>query len=148
MPSLTSTKPELLGIGFYHHKHVHLTPTFAATHVDTSEQGLDGSVSWHGLGCYPGIVEGEAVVVTDPSSASKTAGKVLVAVRTDPGWAPLFPTAIGLVVERGSSLSHSAVIAREIGLPTVVGVGGVTTSIRTGAAVRVDGGAGIVTMFR
>ncbi len=126
---------------------VHLTPTFAATHVDTSEQGLDGSVSWHGLGCYPGIVEGEAVVVTDPSSASKTAGKVLVAVRTDPGWAPLFPTAIGLVVERGSSLSHSAVIAREIGLPTVVGVGGVTTSIRTGAAVRVDGGAGIVTMF-
>lgn len=121
---------------------VHLTPTFAAPPMAVDE----GATTWHGLGCCPGVVEGEAVVVTDPSMAGETAGRIVIAVRTDPGWAPLFPTALGLVVERGSALSHSAVIAREVGLPTVVGAPGVTARIRSGDRVRVDGGAGVVTV--
>ena len=67
-----------------------------------------------------------------------------MAVRTDPGWAPLFPAAAGLIVERGSALSHSAVIAREVGLPTVVGVPGVVAALRSGDRVRLDGAAGTV----
>ena len=127
---------------------VHFTATFESTlDDDTSRTDADGSITWSGLGCYPKVAEGEAIVVLEPSAASATAGKILVAVRTDPGWAPLFPTAAGLVVERGSSLSHSAVIAREIGLPTVVGVGGVTAVVPDGARLRVDGGAGLVTML-
>lgn len=65
-------------------------------------------------------------------------------MRTDPGWAPLFPTASGLIVERGSTLSHSAVVARELGIPTVVGIPGVTRILRNGERVRLDGSAGLV----
>ena len=69
-------------------------------------------------------------------------GKILVTVRTDPGWAPLFPTTSGIVVERGSTLSHSAVVARELGIPAIVGVPGLTTIVQDGENVRMDGEKG------
>lgn len=98
----------------------------------------------HGIACYPGVVEAEARVVTGPGDAHDLGGKVLVAVRTDPGWTPLFPTAAGILVERGSSLSHSAVVARELGIPAVVGIDGLTASVRDGDLVRMDGTRGTV----
>ncbi|WP_267081316.1 MULTISPECIES: PEP-utilizing enzyme [Limnobaculum] len=65
--------------------------------------------------------------------------------RTDPGWAPLFPTAGGLLIERGSTLFHSAVVAREMGIPAIVGIPNITRLLRNGEYVRMDGGAGTVT---
>jgi pyruvate,water dikinase len=71
-------------------------------------------------------------------------GDVLVAERTDPGWVMLFPGAAGVLVERGSLLSHSAIVARELGIPTVVAVPGVTRWLTDGDWVELDGASGMV----
>jgi pyruvate,water dikinase len=71
-------------------------------------------------------------------------GEVLVAERTDPGWVVLFSVAAGVLVERGSVLSHSAIIAREMAIPTIVAIPGVTRWLRDGDRVRLDGRSGIV----
>ena len=83
-------------------------------------------------------------IITSPSDDLTVAGHILVAPRTDPGWSPLFPSAAGIIVERGSLLSHSAVLARELGLPAVVGIPGVVATLREGERVRIDGEAGTV----
>lgn len=98
----------------------------------------------HGTGCCPGEVEGEVCVVHDPTEAGHLAGRILVAERTDPGWVPLYPAVSGILVERGSLLSHSAVVARELGIPTIVGIRGLTRALRTGQRVRMDGRHGTV----
>jgi pyruvate,water dikinase len=98
-----------------------------------------------GLGCCPGVVRGPARVVTDPRRAVLRPGDVLVAERTDPGWVMLFPSAAGLLVERGSLLSHSAIVAREMGIPAVVSLAGVTRWLRDGDEVELDGSTGVVT---
>src|SRR5690606_25829206 len=108
------------------------------------ERASDGAPHIEGTGCYPGVVEAQAAVVLDPAAAPRVAGRILCAVRTDPGWAPLFPLAAGLLVERGSALSHSAVVARELGIPCIVGLPGLTRRVRTGDALRMDGGSGRV----
>jgi pyruvate,water dikinase len=84
-------------------------------------------------------------VVTD--SPREIGGGVLVAYRTDPGWVPALASAAAVLVERGSPLTHVAVVARELGIPTVVQVKDVTTEIRTGTLLRVDGAAGTVTVL-
>ena len=86
-------------------------------------------------------------MILSPTENIALKGEILVAMRTDPGWIPLYPSISGLLVERGSLLSHSAVVAREMGLPTIVGVPGLTRAIRTGMRVRMDGGTGIVTIL-
>ena len=83
-------------------------------------------------------------MITNPHAASLPAGSILVAERTDPGWIMLFPMAAGLIVERGSLLSHSAIVSREMGIPSVVAVPGVTQWLRDGDLVELDGGKGIV----
>ncbi|KAA0024861.1 phosphoenolpyruvate synthase [Antrihabitans cavernicola] len=97
-----------------------------------------------GTGCWPGIVEGDVQVVLSPTDDLSVSGKILTTMRTDPGWGPLFPSVKGLLIERGSTLSHSAVLSRELGIPAVVGVPGLMSTIRSGERVRLDGGAGIV----
>lgn len=97
-----------------------------------------------GTGCCPGVVEGPVIVLDDPKQGARLQGEILVAERTDPGWVPLYPSISGLLVERGSLLSHSAVVAREMGIPTVVGLRGLTGWIQTGDTVRLDGDAGTV----
>ncbi len=97
-----------------------------------------------GTGCCPGVVEAEVAVLADPHGGAALQGQILAAFRTDPGWVPLYPSVSGLLVERGSLLSHSAVVAREIGLPTIIGIPGLTTALRTGDRVRMDGAAGTV----
>jgi rifampicin phosphotransferase len=118
----------------------HADKEFRYPHVEVADVG---SVL-NGIGCYPGLVEAPAVVVLDPSAGAEVAGRILCAVRTDPGWAPLFPQAAGLLVERGSALSHSAVVARELGIPCVVGLPGLTRRVQTGDLLRMDGGLGRV----
>jgi pyruvate,water dikinase len=97
-----------------------------------------------GLPCSPGVVEGIVKVVIDPSDNLELNGEILVTARTDPGWVPLYPSISGLLVERGSLLSHSAIVAREMGIPAVVSVPGLIKTIKTGMRVRLDGKAGTI----
>jgi pyruvate,water dikinase len=103
--------------------------------------------SRRGTGCYPGIVRGLARVVRDPREAMLLPGEVLVAEHTDPGWVMLFPAAAGLLVERGSLLSHSAIVSRELGIASIVGVPGLTGWLRTGDLVELDGRSGTVRLI-
>lgn len=97
-----------------------------------------------GLGCCPGLVRGPVRVVREPRGATLAPGEILVAERTDPGWVMLFPSAAGLLVERGSLLSHSAIVSRELGLPGIVSIPGITSWLKTGDIVEMDGATGIV----
>jgi pyruvate,water dikinase len=83
-------------------------------------------------------------LVRDPRSAVVRHGEIIVAERTDPGWIMIFPAASGLLVERGSLLSHSAIVARELGLPTIVSLAGVTAWLNDGDWVEMDGASGSV----
>ena len=83
-------------------------------------------------------------MLSHPSEGASLNGEIIVAERTDPGWVSIFPMASGLLVERGSLLSHSAVVARELGLPTIVGLRGLTGWVRDGDRVAMDGTAGTV----
>ena len=73
-------------------------------------------------------------------------GYILVCPSTDPGWAPLFPGARGLVMERGGALSHGAIVAREYGIPAVANIPGATRTIKDGQKIKVDGSKGIVSV--
>ncbi|KAG0266047.1 hypothetical protein BG011_003485 [Mortierella polycephala] len=98
-----------------------------------------------GVSCCPGVVEGVVRVVKDISETRDLDGEILVTARTDPGWVPLYPMCSGLLIERGSLLSHSAVVARELGLPTIVGIsGGLMKRLKTGMRIKMDAGKGKV----
>lgn len=103
-----------------------------------------GGESRQGIGCSPGIVEGRARVIRDPRHATLASGDILVAERTDPGWILLFPVSSAVVVERGSVLSHAAIVSRELGLPSVVSVPGLMTWLEDGDRIRVNGTTGVV----
>ena len=103
-----------------------------------------GEDALKGIGCCPGVVRAPVRVVRDPREAGDLAGHILVAERTDPGWTLLFPAARGLLVERGSLLSHSAIVAREVGLPCVVSIPGLMSTLRDGEVVEMDGRTGEV----
>ena len=93
-----------------------------------------------------GRVSGTARVILDPTGARLRPGEILVAPSTDPGWTPLFLTAGGLVMEMGGAMSHGAVVAREYGIPAVVGVAGATERIADGQRLIVDGTNGTVSL--
>ena len=107
--------------------------------------GGDGRLL-RGTPASAGVVTGVARVVLDPVGARLDPGELLVAPSTDPGWTPLFLTAGGLVMEMGGANSHGAVVAREYGIPAVVGVPGATEAIVTGDRITIDGAAGSVTV--
>jgi pyruvate,water dikinase len=94
-----------------------------------------------------GVVEGVVHVIHDPQRETLAQEEILVAEFTDPGWTPLFVNAGGLILEVGGALTHGAVVAREYGIPAVVGVRDATTKLQTGQRVRVDGNRGIVEML-
>ena len=107
--------------------------------IDDAPEGalLGNSVS-------PGVVEGVVHVIRDPQRETVAPGDILVAQFTDPGWTPLFINAGGLILEVGGALTHGAVVAREYGIPAVVGVRDATKTLQTGQRVRVDGNRGII----
>jgi pyruvate,water dikinase len=113
-----------------------------------SLEDVDARKRLSGLGVYPGRVEGRARVIMDPRvNATIEPGEILVAPVTDAGWTPLFINAAGLVVDVGGLLSHGSVVAREYGLPAVVGAEGATRMIKTGDRIVVDGVAGTVILL-
>jgi pyruvate,water dikinase len=102
------------------------------------------SAELRGTGCSPGIVRAPVRVVRDPNHAGELAGHIMVAERTDPGWTLLFPAVEGILVQRGSLLSHSAIVARELALPCVVGIAGLMDTLQDGEMVEMDGTAGTI----
>jgi pyruvate,water dikinase len=97
-----------------------------------------------GTPCCPGTVTGKVRVILSPKDDMTLNGEILVAARTDPGWVPLYPSASGLLIERGSLLSHSSIVARELGLPTIVNIPELTARLKDGMTVTMDAGQGVV----
>ena len=97
-----------------------------------------------GIPVSSGIIEGIAKVIIDPSKVALNKGEILIAPFTDPGWTPLFINAAGLVMEVGGLLTHGTVVAREYGIPAVVGISEATKKIKTGQKIRLDGNSGYV----
>ncbi|MBN1658524.1 MAG: phosphoenolpyruvate synthase [Anaerolineae bacterium] len=95
----------------------------------------------------PGVAEGAVRVVLDPHRAGLLPGEILVCPGTDPAWTPLFLVAAGLVMEVGGLMTHGSVVAREYGIPAVVGVSSATRRLHTGQRVRVDGTTGRVSLL-
>jgi pyruvate,water dikinase len=107
--------------------------------ADTEVRGAAGG---------PGRVEGTARVVLDPNDATGLEpGDILVCRFTDPSWAPLFLLADGLVIDLGGAASHGAIVARELGIPCVIGTADGTTRLQTGDRLLVDGDTGLVTIL-
>jgi pyruvate,water dikinase len=103
-----------------------------------------GGTVLRGIGTSPGRATGRAVIVEDPAVANIRRGDVVVARHTDPGWTPILSIIGGIVMEEGGLLNHCSIVARELGVPSIVGVGRATHLIPKGARVTVDGGAGLV----
>lgn len=111
-------------------------------------QIIGGAEQLRGVALSAGIAEAPALVLTEPRTDNlPDEPYILVCPSTDPAWVPLFVQARGLVMEIGGVLSHGAIVAREYGLPAVAGLPGVQRQLRTGQRVRVDGGAGTVTVM-
>ncbi len=107
-----------------------------------------GGVELRGAAASPGIVEGPARVVRSVQEiADIRDGEILVCGSTSPAWAPIFPKLLATVTDVGGVMSHAAIVAREYGLPAVVGTGRASGEIRTGQRIRVDGSAGVVTLL-
>ncbi|AXE38034.1 PEP/pyruvate-binding domain-containing protein [Acidipropionibacterium virtanenii] len=107
-------------------------------------EGADAAVL-HGIGGSGGTVTAPVRVLTDPSEFSTfRPGEILVAAITTPAWTPLFAMAAGVVTDVGGPLSHSSIVAREYGIPAVLGTGSATRALRTGETVTIDGTSGTV----
>lgn len=100
-----------------------------------------------GIGCCPGSVRARVRVLKNATGPLQS-GEILVAEHTDPGWVVLFPAAAGILVERGSVLSHAAIVSREMGIPSIVGIPGLTQWLRDGDVVEFDGRSGVVHRLR
>jgi pyruvate,water dikinase len=128
----------------------HIPRVLLSDGTEPSAVAADAAGSSHGVlrgtPASPGTATAKARVILDPPGARLAPGEILVAPSTDPGWTPLFLTAGGLVMEMGGAISHGAVVAREYGIPAVVGVAGATERITTGSRITVDGAAGTITI--
>jgi len=102
----------------------------------------------HGFAASGGVVEGPARIVKSVKEIARLQqGDILVCQITNPTWAPIFQTIVAAVSDIGGSMSHAAIVAREYGLPAVVGTGNATSRIKDGQRIRVDGGRGVVTIL-
>lgn len=115
---------------------------FHQTPVITAKDQLKGQ------SCHPGMVVGEALVVKNPEDDLSVKGKIVCALRTDPGWATLFPSCKAVLIEKGSTLSHSAIILREMEIPTIINIPELTEQIKTGDILEVDAHTGLIKIVR
>ena len=110
--------------------------------ASTPTSSIPGALT--GIAAYPGRVRAVARVVADPARAPDLQGKILVARSNDPGWVTLYPGIAGLLLERGSVLSHAANMAREMGIPAILGVAGLLQHVNDGDTVVMDATRGTV----
>lgn len=115
-----------------------ITKTASVSKVLSDEEVLIGTPS------SPGIIKGEAVVVKDACNPPNTKGKIIVAKMTDPGWVFLLSNSKGIISEKGSLLSHTAIISRELKIPAVVGVKEASEIIKDGDILELDGNSGTI----
>ncbi len=125
-------------------KVIELNPTNKEENTKEETNNKKALAELKGIGASPGIVVGRARVIHNPANAKIEQGEVLIAEYTDPGWIMLFPSSSGILVERGSLLSHSAIVSRELGIPAVVGITNLINTVETGDLVRLDGTTGEV----
>ena len=122
---------------------------FSKHHVSVNSHRMRSSEGvMQGVPCSGGISEGEALVVEDISMLEGCKDKILVTKMTDPGWVFYLASAKGVISQKGSILSHTAIISREIGIPSVVGVADVMNRINTGDIVKMDGSSGRIEIVR
>lgn len=110
----------------------------------SKNQTIKNSKIISGTAVSSGIAIAEVIVIDSPHESSDVSGKILVTKTTDPGWVFLMISAKGIISEKGSLLSHTAIIARELGVPAVVGVDNITKILKTGDKVRINGDSGII----
>jgi pyruvate,water dikinase len=99
-----------------------------------------------GIGTSPGRICGRAKIVNDPAQADIQKGDILIAKNTDPGWTPILSIVGGMVMEEGGLLNHCSIVARELGVPSIVGVHRATERIQDNDLITIDGGLGIITI--
>lgn len=128
---------------FYSYGAVNIGNDFKRENVNQNSD-KKSELELKGIGASPGVVTGKVRVIRNPANAKLEQGEILVAEYTDPGWIMLFPAASGILVERGSLLSHSAIVSRELGIPAVVGITGLLDSLKDGDEVELDGTTGKV----
>lgn len=109
-----------------------------------ADQTDAGDVTLGGSPVSPGIAEGVVRIVLDPHTTRLLPGEILVCPGTDPAWTPLFMAAGGLITEVGGMMTHGSVVAREYGIPAVVGVHQATLRLKTGQRIRLDGTRGVI----
>ncbi len=97
-----------------------------------------------GIGCCAGVVRAKVRIVNSIYDTNDLEGKILVAKRTDPGWVPLFAISKGILIERGSILSHGAIVAREMGIPAIVGVNNLFSVLKDDMEIEMDGKKGTI----
>ena len=97
-----------------------------------------------GIGTSPGRVSGPAKIVDDPAHVDIQTGDILIAKNTDPGWTPILSIAGGMVMEEGGLLNHCSIVARELGVPSVVGIHQATRRLKDNDLITIDGGLGII----
>jgi len=112
-----------------------------------NRSGMETAGDLKGIGCCPGKVRAKVRVLKDPAEFCSLEGDILVTSSTDPGWTTLFPSASGIIVERGSLLSHSAIVSREMGKPCIVGVRGLLKRLKTGDMIEMDGSTGEIKLI-
>jgi pyruvate,water dikinase len=117
--------------------------TFYVDGRPENEFQMQGKVL-RGIGTSPGTACGRARIVTDPARVHLNSGEILIAENTDPGWTPILSTVKGMVIEEGGLLNHCSIVARELGIPAVVGIRRATCLIPDGAKITIDGGIGLV----
>lgn len=96
----------------------------------------------NGTGCVAGSLTAEIIVISSPEDDLNVNGKIICALRTDPGWVALFPACKGVLIEKGSPLSHSVILLREFGIPTIINIKGLTKRLISGDTVKIDGTTG------
>jgi pyruvate,water dikinase len=118
------------------------------TPIEITTTRVDGdAIELSGLPIFPGVLEGRVAVISDPATAVFEPGDILVCEFTDPSWAMLMSLAGALIIDIGGPMSHGAIVARELGIPTVINTGDGTRRLRSGDRVTVDAGAGTVRLL-
>ena len=112
------------------------------THIETNEESITG------VGASSGVTKAKVRIVNDPKEIGNLNGEIMIAKCTDPSWVTLFPSASGILVERGSMLSHSAIVAREMGIPCIVGLSSLFQNLKTGDLVEMNGGTGQIKILK
>jgi pyruvate,water dikinase len=116
------------------------------TEITTTRADND-TIELSGLPIFPGVLEGRVAVISDPATEEFEPGDILVCEFTDPSWAMLMSLAGAMVIDIGGPMSHGAIVARELGIPTVISTVDGTRRLRSGDRVRVDAGAGTVRLL-